>query len=46
MTKNDTRRKTRDRRKNDAAAWVLGGSLVKDRRRGKDRRGSRSTRAR
>jgi len=46
MRKNDTRRKTRERRKNDATAWVLGGSLVKDRRRGKDRRGGNSTRAR
>ncbi len=46
MTKDDTRRKTRERRKNNTTAWVLGGSLVKDRRRGKDRRGSRSTRAR
>ena len=43
MPKNDTRRKTRERRKNDATAWVLGGALVKDRRRGKDRRGSKST---
>jgi len=45
MAKNDTRRKTRDRQKNDGTAWVLGGSLAKDRRHGKDRRGRQSPRA-
>jgi len=40
VIKRETRRKVRDRRKGDSTAWVLGGSLQKDRRRGKDRRKS------
>ena len=40
MMKTTIRRRTEERRKNDAAAWVLGAAIPQDRRNQSDRRRS------